>query len=51
MYADDLIMCGESEEDLKAMVLQFAEVCRRRGLIANAGKSKVMTLNGDEELE
>ena len=33
------------------MVGQFAEVCRRRGLKVNAGKSKVMVLNGDEGLE
>ena len=38
--------CGESEEDLRVMVGQFAEVCRRRGLKVNTGKSKVMVLNG-----
>ena len=27
---------------------RFAEVCRRRGLKVNAGKSKVMVLNGEE---
>ena len=26
MYADDLILCGESEEDLRAMVGHFVEV-------------------------
>ena len=46
-----LVLCGESEEDLKGMVGQFAEVCRRRGLKVNAGKSKVMVLNGEERLE
>ena len=30
---------------------QFAEVCKRRGLRANGGKSKVSVLNGEEELE
>ena len=30
LYADDLVLCGESEEDLRAMVRRFAEVCRRR---------------------
>ena len=30
---------------------QFAEVCRRRGMKADAGKSKVMVLNGEEGLE
>ena len=51
LYADDLVLCGESEEDLRVMVGQFAEVCRRRGLKVNVGKSKVMLLNGDEGLE
>ena len=35
LYADDLVVCGESEEDLKVMVGRFAEVCRRRGLKVN----------------
>ena len=46
MYADDLALCRESEEDM--MVEQFAEVCRSRGLKVNAGKSKVIVLNGEE---
>ena len=33
------------------MVGWFAEVCRRGGLKVNAGKSKVMVLNGEEGLE
>ena len=36
LYADDLVLCGELEEDLRVMVGRFAEVCRR-GLIVNAG--------------
>ena len=36
---------GESE-DLRAMVGRLDEMCRMRGLKVNAGKSKVMTLNG-----
>ena len=51
LYADDLVLCGESEEELRAMVERFAEVCRRRGLKINADKSKVMLLNGEERLE
>ena len=31
LYADDLVLCGELEKDLRAMVGQFAEMCRRRG--------------------
>ena len=30
LYADVLVLCGESEEDLRVMVGRFAEVCRRR---------------------
>ena len=50
LYADYLVLCGESEKDLKPMVGQFVDVYRR-GLKANAGKSKVMVLNGEERLE
>ena len=34
LYAGDLVLYGESEEDLKAVVGGFLEVCRRRGLIS-----------------
>ena len=30
---------------------RFVEVCRKRGLKVNAGKSKMMVMNGEEELE
>ena len=30
---------------------QLGEVCRRRGMKVNAGKSKVILLNGEEGLE
>ena len=33
------------------MVGWFIEVCRKRGLKVKAGKSKVMVMNGEEELE
>ena len=33
------------------MVGRFAEMCRRRGLKLNAGKSKVVLLNREEGLE
>ena len=46
LYAEDLVLCGESEEELRAMVGRFVEVCRRRRLKVNAGKSKVIFLNG-----
>ena len=49
MYADDLVQCVKSEEDLK--VMRFVEVCRRRGLKVNVDKSKMMVLNGEDGLE
>ena len=51
LNAADLVMCGELEEDLRAMVERFVEVCRRRDQKVNEGKSKVMVLNGKEGLE
>ena len=32
LYADDLVLCAESEDDLRVMVGRFAEVYIRRGL-------------------
>ena len=49
-YADDLVLCGESEEELRAMMGLFGEVCRRC-LKVNTSKSKVMLLNGQKGLE
>ena len=46
LYAGDLVLCAELEEDLRVMVGRFVEVCKRRGLKINADKSKVMVLNG-----
>ena len=51
LCAYDLVLCGELEEDLKAKVGRFVEVCRRKGQKVNASKSKVMLLNGEERLE
>ena len=51
LYVDDLILCGELDEDLKAMVGRFVEVCRRKGLKVNAPKSKVMVLGWEEGLK
>ena len=50
---DSLVSCMQMTwfcGDLRAMVGRLAEVCRR-GLKVNAGKSKVMVLNGEEGLE
>ena len=46
-----LTLCGELEEYLRVMVGLFVEVCRRRGLKVNAGKSKVMVINREVGLE
>ena len=46
LYADDSVLCGESEEDLREIMEGFIEVFRRRGLKVNAGKSNVMSLGG-----
>ena len=43
LYTDELVLCGESEEDLKVIVGGFVEV--------NAGKGKVMVLRGEEGLK
>ena len=51
LYADDLILCGVSEEDLRSAVGSFVEVCWRRYLIISAGKSKVMVVTGEEGWE
>ena len=48
LYADDLVLCDESENYLRAIVERFTEVCRVRGLKFNPGKSNVMVLNGEE---
>ena len=51
LYTDDLVLFGDSEENLRVMVRRFAKVCRRRGLKVNAAKSKVMVLNVEDGLE
>ena len=51
LYADDLVLCGQSEEDLRPIVGRFVEVCRRRGLKVDAGKRKVIVLSGEERLD
>ena len=39
LYADDLVLSGESEDDLRVMVGRFAEVYKKRGLKVNTCKS------------
>ena len=50
LYADGLVLSGESEEDLRVMMGGFVEVCRRRGLKVNLGKSKEIEMK-EEGLE
>ena len=51
LYAYDLVLCSDQEKDLWSMVVRFVEVCIRRDLKFNAGKSKVMALSGQKGLE
>ena len=51
LFAEDLVLCGKLEEDLRAMVGRFVEMCRRRGLKVNVGKGKVMMLGEERVLE
>ena len=43
-----MVLCSELEEALRVMVGWFVEVCISKGQKVNAGKSKVMVLNGEE---
>ena len=47
LYADSLVLCGELEEYLRALVRRVVEKRRRRGLKVNSGKRKVVVLNGE----
>ena len=49
LYANDLVLCSESEEDLRMIVEQFAGENKKR-LKITAGKSKTMVLHGKEGL-
>ena len=51
LYVDYLVLCDESEKELRATVGRSVEVYRRRGLKDNADKSKVIVLGGEEVLE
>ena len=46
LVPNDLVLCGEQEEDLKMIVGRFVEVCRGRDLKINADNNKVMVLGG-----
>ena len=42
------MLVGDSEEKLQRLVSEFANVCWRRKLTVNVGKSKTMRINGNE---
>ena len=42
MYADDVVLVGNSRVDLQRLLDEFDIVCKRRKLQVNVGKSKVM---------
>ena len=46
-----LVLCGKLEEDLRLLVGCFVEVCRRRELKVNAGRSMLMVLGKEYGLE
>ena len=49
--ADDIILCGESEEDLKAILELFVEVCRKKGRKVNADEINVIVLGVEKGLK
>ena len=48
LYADDFLLCDESEEDLKIMVGRIVKVSKRSGLRVNADNSKLMVIGKEE---
>ena len=51
LYANDLVLCDELEEDIRAVLGRFVEMYRKRGLKVNACKRKGIVLRGEEGLE
>ena len=45
LVADDFVLCGGLEEDLRIFMGHFVEECRRRGLKVNANNRKVVVLS------
>ncbi len=46
---DDTVLLAESKRDLQSVVNDFYNVCKRRKLKLNTGKSKVMVFERREE--
>ncbi len=51
LFADDTVLLAESEGNLQRVVNEVYDVCKRRKLKVNAGKSKVMVFKRREEEE
>ena len=47
LYVDDLVLCDESEDNLREMKERFIKVCRRRVLKLNTD-NMVIVLNEEE---
>ena len=47
LYGDALVLCGESEDDLRMMIRHLFEVYKRRSQKVNARNSKVMVFGVD----
>ena len=50
LYADDLVLTGETREEVEAMFMEWKRVMESRGLKVNMGKTKLM-ISGAEESE
>merc|ERR1712071_700996 len=48
LFADDTVLFAESEQELQRLVNEFYDVCKRRKLKVNGGKSKVMVFERRE---
>ncbi len=48
LFADDTVLLAESERELQRIVDKFYNVCVRRKLKLNVGKSKVMVFKRNE---
>jgi hypothetical protein len=51
LYADDLVILAESEEELKKKVLKWKKAMEAKGLKVNLGKTKVMFGGEEGEVE
>ena len=49
LFADDTVLMSDNEWELNGLVNMFGEVCEKRNLKVNVGKSKVMIFERGEE--